>query len=85
MYVRVRVCISDVKERFCLFDIAKLRTKKHPMKQSFIGWEFVGVWAGVLPFSVHVVGVFRFLVGVLGSFWEFWWEFFSGGQRFSVR
>ena len=41
-----------------LFDDAKLRTKKHPMKQMFIGWEFVGVFMGVLPILPHFLGVF---------------------------
>ena len=56
---------------------AKLGIKKHPMEQSFIGWEFVGVLVGVLPFFGTLVGVFVFLVGVLIPLVGVWWEFLS--------
>ena len=47
---------------------AKVRHKKHPAKDFFVGWELVGVLVGVLPFSPISVGVLVF-------WWEFWWEF----------
>ena len=57
------------------FGSAKVRHKKHPAKEKFVGWEFVGVLVGVLPFFPISVGVFGFSVGVLRFWWEFWWEF----------
>lgn len=34
----------------------------------FIGWEFVGVFMGVLPILPHFLGVFSIFLGILGSF-----------------
>lgn len=34
----------------------------------FIGWEFVGVFMGVLPILPHILGVFNIFLGILGSF-----------------
>ena len=56
--------MSAVNTTFPFVDSAKICIKKHPMKQSFIGREFVKVLAGVLPFSA-------LLVKVLGDFSAF--------------
>lgn len=56
----------------CLIGTTKVGTKKARWKEFSIGWEFVGVLVGVLPFYRFSVGVltllggsFRLLVGVL--------------------
>ena len=56
----------------CLIGTTKVRTKKARWKEFSIGWEFVGVLVGVLPFFGFSVGVltlfggsFGFSVGVL--------------------
>jgi hypothetical protein len=40
-----------------LFGDAKVRHKKHPAKENFVGWELVGVAVGVEPFFASLVGV----------------------------
>ena len=45
----------------CLIGTTKVGTKKARWKEFSIGWEFVGVLVGVLPF-------YRFSVGVLALF-----------------
>ena len=45
----------------CLIGTTKVGTKKARWKEFSIGWEFVGVLVGVLPFFGFSVGV---LVGV---------------------
>ena len=62
---RDKVSMSAVNTTFPFVDSAKICIKTHPMKQSFIGREFVKVLAGVLPFSA-------LLVKVLGDFSAFW-------------
>ncbi len=51
------------------------------MKQSLIGWEFVGVLVGVSTFSPSLVGVFPIFGGSFGSFTFFRWEFSFLGVR----
>jgi hypothetical protein len=45
---------------------AKVRTRKHPAKETFVGRELVGVLVGEVPFFCSSVGVFGFSVGVFG-------------------
>ena len=49
-----------------LIGTAKVGTKKARWKEFSIGWEFVGVLVGVLPFYRFSVGVLTLLGGSFG-------------------